>query len=141
MWTTVPRLVGASFLFPVLFACASCGARLQDPNVITAPELAQSGAANAYDAIRRLRPEMLRSRGSGTLNYFAVRSPLVAVDNTLVGGVEVLRTMDIDHVARIESVSPWLAAQRYGSTFVNGVVLVTQRSDEENAPSLTARTR
>jgi hypothetical protein len=111
--------------------------------VITAPELAQSGAANAYDAIRRLRPEMLRTRGSGALTYFAVRSPVVAVDNTLAGGLEVLRTLDLDHVARIESVGPWQAARRYGSTFGNGVVLVTQRAapEEEIAGSLTARTR
>jgi hypothetical protein len=141
MWTTVPRLVGAIVVFPVFFACASGGARLQDPNVITAPELARSGAANAYDAIRRLRPEMLRSRGSGALTYFAVRRPVVAVDNTLVGGLEVLQALDIDRVARIESVSPWQAAKRYGSTFGNGVVLVTQRSDEEIAGSLSAQTR
>lgn len=140
MWTTIPRLVGAIALLPALFACAS-GARLQESNVITAPDLAQSGAANAYDAIRRLRPEMLRSRGSGTLTYFAVRSPAVAVDGTLVGGLEVLRKLDIKHVARIESVSPWLAAKRYGSTFGDGIVLVTQRSDEEIDRSLTARTR
>jgi hypothetical protein len=140
MWTTVTRLVGAIALFPALFACAS-GARLQDSNVITAPELAGSGAVNAYDAIRRLRPEMLRSRGSGAQTYFAVRSPAVAVDNTLVGGLEVLRTLDISHVSKIESVSPWLAAKRYGSTFGDGVLLVTQRSDEEITRSLTARTR
>lgn len=140
MWTSVPRLVGAIALFPALFACAS-GARLQESNVITAPELARSRAANAYDAIRRLRPEMLRTRGSGTLTYFAVRTPAVAVDDTLVGGLEVLRTLDIEHVTRIESVSPWLAAKRYGSTFGDGIVLVTQRSDEEIARSLTARTR
>jgi hypothetical protein len=141
MWTAVPRLVGAIVVFSVSFACASGGARLQDPNVITAPELARSGAANAYDAIRRLRPEMLRSTGSGALTYFAVRRPVVAVDNTIVGGLDVLRTLNINHVARIESVGPWQAAKRYGSTFGDGVVLVTPQSDEEIAGSLSAWTR
>jgi len=139
MWTTASRLIGAIVVFPAFFACASGGAR--DPNVITAPELARSGAANAYDAIRRLRPDMLRSRTTGAQIFFAVRNPAVAVDNTLVGGLDVLRTLDVEHVARIESVSPWLAAKRYGSTFGDGIVLVTQRSDEEIARSLTARTR
>jgi len=129
MWLTVPRLVGALAVFPVLFACASGGATLQDPNVITAPELSRSGATNAYDAIHRLRPEMLRSREAGALSYFAIRRPVVAVDNTLVGGVDALRAMDIDHVAKIESISPWQAAKRYGSTFDDGVLLVTQRAD------------
>jgi hypothetical protein len=128
MWLTGTRLLGAISAFSLLTACASAGA-LRDPNVITAPELTRSRAANAYDAIRRLRPEMLRSRGSGALTYFAVRRPLVAVDNALVGGIEVLRSMDIEHVTRIESVDAWKAAKRYGWTFGDGVLLVTQRAD------------
>jgi hypothetical protein len=127
MWLTA-RLLGALSALSILTACASAGT-LHDPNVITAPELTRSGAAKVYDAIRRLRPEMLRSRGSGALTYFAIRKPLVAVDNTLVGGVEVLRAMDIEQVARIESVGPWAAAKRYGMTFGDGVLLVTQRAD------------
>src|SRR5262245_2893438 len=55
MWPTLPRLVGALSPLPILLACASGGAQA---NVITAPELSRSSAANAYDAIRRVRPEM-----------------------------------------------------------------------------------
>jgi hypothetical protein len=96
--------------------------------MITGPELSRSRATNAYDAIRQIRPELLRTRDPGSLVYFKTNRPAVAVDNTLVGGVEVLRAMPLDTVARIEYVSAWEAAKRYGSSFENGVVLIETRS-------------
>ena len=68
MWLSLPRLVGVLSPFPILIACASAGAR--DANVITAPELSRSKAPTAYDAIRQIRPEMLRTRDPGTVVYF-----------------------------------------------------------------------
>jgi hypothetical protein len=124
MWLNLPRLVGAISPLPILIACASGGAA----NVITAPELSRSRATNAYDAIRQIRPELLRTRDPGSLAYFKTNRPAVAVDNTLVGGVEVLRAMPLDTVARIEYVSAWEAAKRYGSSLGNGVVLIETRS-------------
>jgi len=129
MWLSLPRLAGVLSPFPILIACASNGAN--DANLITAPELSRSKAPNAYDAIREIRPEMLRTRDPGTVVYFKARQPLVAVDNTLVGGVEVLRTLPIGKVARIEYVDSWVAAKRYGTGFGNGVMLIETRADSE----------
>ena len=131
MWLSLPRLVGAPSLLPILLACASGGATGRDANVITAPELSRSQATNAYDAIRQIRPELLRSRDPGSVVYFKASRPVVAVDNTIVGGVEVLRAMPRDTVARIEYVSPWESAKRYGSTFRDGVMLIETRSISE----------
>jgi hypothetical protein len=131
MWLSLPRLVGAISPLPILIACASGGATARDPNVITAPELSRSRATNAYDAIRQIRPELLRTRDPGSLVYFKTNRPAVAVDNTLVGGVEVLRAMPLDTVARIEYLSAWKAAKRYGSSFGNGVMLIETRSVSE----------
>ena len=127
MWLSLPRLAGVLSPFPILIACASAGAR--DANVITAPELGRSKAPTAYDAIRQIRPEMLRTRDPGTLVYFKARQPVVAVDNTLVGGVEVLRTLPTAKVVRIEYVDSWLAAKRYGTGFRNGIMLIETRAD------------
>ena len=127
MWRSLPRLVGALSPLSILLACASAGAR--DPHVITAPELSRSKAPNAYDAISRLRPEMLRSRDPGSVVLFKARRPLVAVDNTLAGGAEVLRALPTARVGRIEFVNPWEAARRYGSGFANGVLLIETRTD------------
>ena len=63
--------------------------------------------------------------------YFKTNRPAVAVDNTLVGGIEVLRAMPLDTVARIEYVSAWKAAKRYGSSSGNGVMLIETRPVSE----------
>ena len=131
MWLSLPRLMGAISPLPILIACASCRAAGRDANVITAPELSRSRAANAYDAIRQIRPELLRIRDPGSLVYFKTNRPAVAVDNTLVGSVEVLHAMPLDRVARIEYVGAWKAAKRYGSNFGNGVMLIETRSRSE----------
>jgi hypothetical protein len=127
MWLSLPRLIGVLSPVPILIACASAGGH--DANVITAPELSGSKAQNAYDAIHQIRPEMLRTRDPGAMVYFKARQPVVAVDYTLVGGVEVLRTLPTGKVTRIEYVNSWLAAKRFGTGFADGVMLIETRPD------------
>ena len=134
MWLSLPRLVGVLSPVPILIACASAGGH--DANVITAPELSRSKARNAYDAIQQIRPEMLRTRDPGAMVYFKARQPAVAVDYTLVGGVEVLRTLPPGQVARIEYVNSWMAAKRFGTGFGDGVMLIETRAD--SAPEFAA---
>ncbi|MGH3161723.1 MAG: hypothetical protein ACREOQ_13885 [Gemmatimonadales bacterium] len=131
MRLSLSRLMGAISPLPILIACASGGATARDANVITAPELSRSRATNAYDAIRRIRPELLRIRDPGSVVYFRANRPAVAVDNVIVGGIEVLQAMPLDTVARIEYVNSWKAAKKYGSTFGNGVMLIETRSVSE----------
>jgi hypothetical protein len=131
MRLSLSRLVGAISPLPILIACASGGATGRDANVITAPELSHSRAANAYDAIRHIRPEWLRTRDPGSVVYFRASRPAAAVDNVIVGGIEVLQAMPLDTVARIEYVSAWKAAKLYGATFGNGVMLIETRSVSE----------
>jgi len=129
MWLSHPRLVGVLSPFPILIACASAGAH--HANVITAPELSRSKARNAYDAIQQIRPEMLRIRDPGAMVYFKARQPVVAVDYTLVGGVELLRTLPTGKVARIEYVNAWVVAKRFGTGFGDGVMLIESGADSE----------
>jgi hypothetical protein len=124
---TFSKLAGALSPLPILLVCASGVATAQDANVITASELAGSRAENTYQAIRRIRPELLRSRESGSLMLFAVRQPAVAVNNTLVGGVAVLRSIPVDRVSELEYISAWEAGDRYGMTFRDGILLVQTR--------------
>jgi len=132
MWLSLPRLLRVLSPLPVLIACAS-GGGAGNPSVITAPELSRSGSANAYEAIRHIRPELLRHRDPGALLLFTARTPAVAVDNTLVGGVEQLRGIALDEVARIEYVGASDAARRYGSGFGDGVMLIETRADGQSA--------
>jgi hypothetical protein len=128
---TLSRLAGFISPLPILIACAASGATAQNANVITAPELAHSRAANIYDAIRQTRPELLRARETGSLMLFSARQPAVAVDNILVGGVETLRAISPSDVARIEYVSAWKATKRYGPGFSEGIMLVEKRTGSE----------
>jgi hypothetical protein len=129
MWRSLPRLMGVLSPFPIFIACASAGAH--DANVITAPELSRSKARNAYEAIHQIRPEMLRTRAPGSMVYFKARQPVVAVDYTLVGGVELLRSLPTGKLARIEYVNSWMAAKRFGTGYGDGVMLIETRADSE----------
>ena len=136
MRLTIRKFAGALAPLPILLACAFTRAVAQSPNVITAPELARSGGGNAYDAIRHIRPEMLRSRDPGTLMLFKALNPAVAVNDSVLGGVEALRAIPADQVIRLEYVSASKGTARYGMTFRDGIVLVQTRDDSENQLSM-----
>jgi hypothetical protein len=138
MRLTLSRLAGVVSPLPILIACAASVATAQSANVITAPELAQSRAANTYDAIRQTRPELLRERAPGSLMLFSARHPAVAVDNIVVGGVETLQAIPPGDVARIEYVSAWKAAKRYGPGFSDGIMLIQRQTGSE--VNLSSRT-
>ena len=125
MWHTFIRLA-AGLSVPVLLAGAAEPAAAQDRVVITAPELARSGASTVYGAIRRLRPQLLRARPSGSLLYFSERRPLVAVDEEVKGGLEVLQDMPIGEVAHVEYIDARGAMQRYGIEVADGLLLVVK---------------
>ncbi|HYC31010.1 MAG TPA: hypothetical protein VEB59_01915 [Gemmatimonadales bacterium] len=127
MRSRFPRLAAVLSPLPILLACASAGAR--DSHLITAPELSRGTPGTAYDAIRRIRPEMLRTRDPGSMVYFKPSRPAVAVDNILVGGVDVLRHLPAVEAARVEYVDSWVAARRYGMGFGNGLLLIETRAD------------
>jgi hypothetical protein len=137
MRLSIAKLAGAIAPLPILLACASTGATGQDLNVITAPELARAEAGSTYEAIRHIRPEMLRSRDPGSLMLFKALRPAVAVDNKVLGGIETLRGIPADQVARLEYVSASKATSRYGRTFRDGIVLVQTRDSSGGQLSLS----
>ena len=138
MRLNLSRLAGVVAQLPILIACAAGGATAQSANVITASELAHSRATNTYDAIRQTRPELLRERAPGSLMLFSTRYPTVAVDNILVGGIEMLQAIPPGDVARIEYVSAWKATKKYGAGFHEGILLVERRTGSE--VNLSSRT-
>ena len=125
MWHSFIRLA-AGLSVPVLLAGAAQPAAAQDRVVITAPELARSGASTVYDAIRRLRPQLLRARPSGHLMYFTERRPVVAVNEEVKGGLEVLQDMPVGEAALVESIDARGAKRRYGIEAADGLVQVVK---------------
>jgi hypothetical protein len=126
----LPTAVIRATLFPLaLVACASAGVTplTQDRTLITAPELRATGSAHVYEAVQHLHPEYLRTRGPSTIMNGSTMGPAVFVDHSLMGGVEVLADMPLNDVQRIQFVSAWDAATRFGEGYSNGVIEITTR--------------
>jgi len=93
----------------------------RDPNLITAEELAEFSTGTAQDAVRRLRPSWLRSRGtiSGGGN---ASLPRVFVDGRDYGSTNSLGDFNVDSVAELEFMSATDATTRYGTGYAGGII-------------------
>jgi hypothetical protein len=122
------RGVGRALLALSALGCAGRGAGAPvspDPDRLTAAELAGAREASLYEAIRRLRPGFLQSRGPSSITLPSSTGPAVWVDGTLMGGVEWLFSVFPKEVATVQRLSAWDAATEYGARFPNGVIVVT----------------
>lgn len=97
-------------------------------NLITREEIEEAGkgALNAEDLIRRLRPNFLRVPGGQTPGGTA-GGPRVYVDNTPLGGTEVLRGIQVDFIGEIAYLDPSEATNRYGTGHQSGAILISSR--------------
>lgn len=96
---------------------------------ITRVEITRSQAFNAYDAIRILRPNMLRERGRATIRGNDVREPLVYVDNQRMGGISFLRDIPVTEIFEIRYHTAAQAQIKWGNGHPQGVIqVVTARA-------------
>jgi outer membrane receptor protein involved in Fe transport len=109
-----------------LWGCASGGGSSspdvrRDPNRITQEEIQELPSGTARDAVERLRPSWLRSRGGvgGNPGY-----PRVFVDGRDFGTMDTLNGFHLDSVAEIEFMSGRDATTRYGTGYPGGIILV-----------------
>lgn len=121
------------FLLAVLVmggaACASSGAPAaptRSPDVITAAELGPH-SGSARQVIERLRPRFLRVRGPTSLSNPDADRIVVYVDNSRMGGVEVLDQIQADDIAEIRYLSAPDATSRYGIGHSAGAILITRK--------------
>ena len=91
-----------------------------DPNVITQAQIAELNVSNAQDAVRRLRPNWLRSRGVD-------EEPVVYVDAARRGGTRVLSTISVEMIEEIRYLSGPNATTRLGTGHRGGAILITTR--------------
>jgi hypothetical protein len=95
---------------------------------ITAEELATVDAQNALQAIQRLRPSFLQTRGgaSSSLSQGA-QDVVVYVDQTRMGGPSTLSQIQIADVKEIQYLSASDATQRYGTGHSAGAIVVIRK--------------
>lgn len=117
---------------PVLLF-AACGTATRatgggDRNVITAEEIASTRVSNAYEAVQRLRPEFLRSRGPVSIQNPDAGLPVVYVDGVRFGDLTQLRNIAATTVQSIEFVSASDATTRWGTGHAGGVLAVKTKT-------------
>lgn len=123
-----PTLV-AIVLMHFVIGCASSGARVKyDPNKITRDEIEAADVSTLFEVIQRLRPRWLDVRSSRSFgNQTRV---VVFQDQTLLGGVEVLRQLTADMASELEYLDGPTAANSLpglGSTHVEGAIIIRTR--------------
>jgi hypothetical protein len=98
-------------------------------DAITRVEISRSQAINAYDAVRLIRPNMLRERGKATIRGNDVREPLVYLDNQRLGGISYLRDIPVTEIFEIRYHTAAQAQIKWGSGHAQGVIqVVTARA-------------
>lgn len=97
-------------------------------NVIVDAEITSSGATNAMEAIQRLRPNMLRGRGSQGLEGGSNSDLIVVyVDGIKAGGLEALTPISAINVKEIRYLSAADATTRFGTGTPAGAILITTK--------------
>lgn len=106
-------------------AGAGGGAGGGSPNVLTSAELEQVRELNCYEAVQRLRPNWLRTRGR--VSMLTQQGIQLYVDNVQRGYVTELVSIRASSVERMRFLSAPEATARFGTDHVDGAVLVTTR--------------
>lgn len=99
-------------------------------DLITAAELTDPalGSANLYEAVRRLRPRFLSSRGPSSIANPSAGIVHVSVDGGPLTTVNVLASYMPNTIAEVRYLNSGDAAQRFGTTSNGGgVILVKSR--------------
>jgi hypothetical protein len=87
--------------------------------VLMSDEIAKANVSTAYEAVSRLRPYFLQTRGTAY--------PIVYVDNVRYGDVTSLREIAVQNIDRIEYISASDATTRFGTGHAGGVIMVIMR--------------
>ena len=83
---------------------------------------------NALQAVQRLRPNFLQTRGGATSSITqGPQDVVVYVDQTRMGGPNTLAQIPITDVKEIQYLNGTDATQRYGTGHGSGVIIVVRK--------------
>ena len=125
----VQRRHGALALVAVLglalSGCATMGpATGASRDALTEVDLAEFANMSCYDAVRRLRPMWLQSRT-------ARARPIVVIDGTPRGQVEILRSFRAIDFSLIEHLEGPEATTRFGTGYAGGALVLSSKRASE----------
>jgi hypothetical protein len=102
-----------------------------DRSIITKEQLNEGHFTTVYNAVEGLRRNWLQTRGSDSINL--PTQVKVYLDNSLLGGVDMLRNIDSNSISFIRYYDGITATTRWGLDHGAGVIFVSTR------PETTAR--
>lgn len=114
-------------------------------DVLTAEQLEKARSGNLYSVIRSLRPEWLRTRGTGSMRETTrgsasgiggdieieqpgIPSIRVYFDDSHLGDLDSLRSVDPGTVGEVRFLSAAEATQRWGAGHLHGAILILTAS-------------
>lgn len=125
--------VALPFALAALLAVGGCasagGGSPQNPNLLTRDEIAAVNVSNLYDAVQRLRPRWLTSRGPRSLSGLST-DIVVFQDQSMLGDIEVLRQLAPDLAVQIRYLDGSTATASLpglGSRHVEGAIVIQTR--------------
>lgn len=92
------------------------------PDTITADQIVRTEASNAYEAIQRLQPNFLSSRGPISLLDPTAGLPNVYLDDVLYGPISSLTTIPVADIGMIRIYHASEATFRFGTGNAGGVI-------------------
>lgn len=115
----------------VLLACSAPRVGpgvVSESSLITEEEIDASRAANAFEAIQKLRPNFLSYRGETSLNKNrSTPYPTVYLDDQEYGPINTLRSIPASQISSIRLLRAWEATTKYGTGNMGGVIAITTR--------------
>ncbi|MEX1183415.1 MAG: hypothetical protein WEF86_09275 [Gemmatimonadota bacterium] len=126
----ISRVFG--LLTATLILCLACaprpsGAPAGRGNVITSDQMASVNAQSAYEAVQRLRPDWLSTRGPSAMLTSAPDVASVYLGGNYMGPVEALHRIRSDDLQELRYYEPGEASARFGMGHERGVIDVIMK--------------
>lgn len=114
----------------LLAGCVMSGTRTTSSgaqNSITRAQMFEVNASTVYDAVQKLRPGWLSSRGPVSVTDSSPTVATVYMSGSEVGDIEFLRTLRPDNVEEVRYYEAGEAGARFGMGHPRGVIEVVPR--------------
>jgi len=96
-------------------------------NLLTQEQLTATNRDNLYEAIEKLRPDWLTSRGPTSVTNATPTVASVFMNGTMLGRAEHLRDMRVMDVIQVRYWEPGPASARFGMGHPRGVIELSRR--------------
>lgn len=96
-------------------------------NVLTQEQLTNTNSTSLYDAILKLRPDWLNTRGPSSMTDPTPTLASVYMNGSMLGKVDFLRTMGALDVTEVRYWDAGRASARFGMGHPRGVIELTRR--------------